>query len=354
MEDAFKAEGRMLTHLIGPGVEHKYEPETLKALLKRIDVIVEKGRDKTPNEVHLQSRTLRYPKQNWVQAAGLEEHWKDARIDAIQAEGVIKVQTKNIKVMQFVTPDEWSLFKYFVDGQPLGTGWNLPGAHYGSVPKKSGFTANTLTKEPGGGWRWGGANETRKIPMRQGPIDDAFMSSFIVVTPTGQSRNPAFQKWCDAELQHFRERWRSLMRGELPEVKDTQFNGAKLAHNNLILWGDAQSNIVIAGFQGMLPVKFNGKRWSLGETTYEGDRFAPVCISPADDTHFPMSSYIVLNSGLTFREAHDRTNSQQNSKLPDWAIIDISQPPDANAPGRIHDADFFDENWQLKRQPKAP
>jgi hypothetical protein len=65
-------------------------------------------------------------------------------------------------------------------------------------------------------------------------------------------------------------------------------------------------------------------------------------------------AYIVLNSGLTFREAHDRTNSQQNPKLPDWAIIDISQPPDANAPGRIHDADFFDENWQFKRQPKAP
>src|SRR5688500_9417444 len=29
MEEAFKAEGRTLTHLIGPGVEHKYEPKTL-------------------------------------------------------------------------------------------------------------------------------------------------------------------------------------------------------------------------------------------------------------------------------------------------------------------------------------
>jgi hypothetical protein len=29
-------------------------------------------------------------------------------------------------------------------------------------------------------------------------------------------------------------------------------------------------------------------------------------------------------------------------------------PPDAFAPGRIHDAGIFDEKWQLKNQPKAP
>jgi hypothetical protein len=58
--------------------------------------------------------------------------------------------------------------------------------------------------------------------------------------------------------------------------------------------------------------------------------------------------YVVLNSGITFRENHDRTNSLQNPKLPDWAIIDLTQPPDGNAPGRIADADFFDEQWMPK------
>jgi hypothetical protein len=57
--------------------------------------------------------------------------------------------------------------------------------------------------------------------------------------------------------------------------------------------------------------------------------------------------YVVLNSGVTFREAHDRTNSLQNPKLPDWAVIDLSQPPDAATPGRIAAADFFDEEWKL-------
>lgn len=361
MENAFKSEGRTLTHLIGPGVEHKYEPNTLKELLKQIDAVVAKGIEKTPNEVHLQTRTLRYPNVKWITTQALDEHWNDARIDATQTAGIVNVQTKGVKSMSFTTPNDWALFKYVIDGQPLGTGPNLPREATKQLPTVPVYSVNTVTKESGGGWRWGSLNESpfvidsgRKVPNQQGPIDDAFMSPFLVVTPTGQSRNPAFQKWCDAELQHFRSRWRALMRGDLPEIEDKQFDGRKHATNNLILWGDGDSNVVIRSLQGLLPVKFAGKQWAFGKTTYDGDRFVPVCICPASSSHSPMSHYIVLNSGLTFREGHDSTNSQQNPKLPDWAIIDITQPPDAKTPGRIHDADFFDESWQLKRQPKAP
>jgi hypothetical protein len=58
--------------------------------------------------------------------------------------------------------------------------------------------------------------------------------------------------------------------------------------------------------------------------------------------------YLVINSGPTFREAHDRTNSLQNPKLPDWAIVDITTPPDAEKPGKIMAAAFFDEAWKVK------
>jgi hypothetical protein len=101
-------------------------------------------------------------------------------------------------------------------------------------------------------------------------------------------------------------------------------------------------------------VKFGDGKWTVGQTTYDGNRFVPTLIYPRPSRDGRPAGYIVINSGLTFREGHDRTNSQQNPKLPDWAIIDITQPPDALAPGRIHDADFFDEKWQLKRQPKGP
>jgi hypothetical protein len=42
---------------------------------------------------------------------------------------------------------------------------------------------------------------------------------------------------------------------------------------------------------------------------------------------FGAGRYVLLNSGTTFREAHDTTNSMQNPKLPDWAVVDAAAAP---------------------------
>lgn len=70
----------------------------------------------------------------------------------------------------------------------------------------------------------------------------------------------------------------------------------------------------------------------------------PSCFSDYD----VLGHYVVVNSGITSREAHDHNNSLQNPHLPDWAIVDITTPPSRLAPGKIAAADFFDESWQLK------
>ncbi|HEX5102413.1 MAG TPA: alpha/beta hydrolase-fold protein [Pirellulaceae bacterium] len=347
MEEAYLAEGRTLTHLIGPGVEHKYEPQTLAELLKRLEAAATKGRELKPTEVHLQTQTLKYGQYRWVKALRLEEHWNDSRVDAeIVGPDLVRVTTKNVSLLELSPPMDLYGKRVLVDGTEI------------RVNRRIGDSdAATLVKVLD---TWKLAEEAdlyssplAKRPSLQGPIDDAFMEAFMVVAPTGKSRNPAFQAWCDVELRHFQNRWRALMRGELPVVHDRDVDPELLPLKNIILWGDADSNSVIRHLEEKLPIKFAEGKWSLGNSTFDGNRFAPVCIypclRPGQAPH-----YVVLNSGLTFREGHDRTNSLQNPKLPDWAIIDITQPPDAFSPGRIHDAGFFDEKWQLKNQPKAP
>ena len=56
--------------------------------------------------------------------------------------------------------------------------------------------------------------------------------------------------------------------------------------------------------------------------------------------------YVVLNSGIDFREHAYGTNSLQIPKLPDFAMIDLREPPGARWPGKIVDAGFFDESWK--------
>jgi hypothetical protein len=57
--------------------------------------------------------------------------------------------------------------------------------------------------------------------------------------------------------------------------------------------------------------------------------------------------YVVLNSGHTFREVDNLNNARQVARLPDFAIIDTSVLPDGYAPGKVLDAGFFGEKWQL-------
>ena len=94
-----------------------------------------------------------------------------------------------------------------------------------------------------------------------------------------------------------------------------------------------------------MPVRWDGAGVKVGSRTFDGATMVPVCVYP---NPLNPARYVVLNSGLTFREAHSSTNSLQNPKLPDWAVIDITAAPDDEAPGKTAGAGFFDEAWQVK------
>jgi hypothetical protein len=58
---------------------------------------------------------------------------------------------------------------------------------------------------------------------------------------------------------------------------------------------------------------------------------------------------VVLNSGFTFREYDYLNNARQVPRLPDWAVVDVTTPPDARWPGRVAGAGFFGEAWDLAK-----
>jgi hypothetical protein len=57
------------------------------------------------------------------------------------------------------------------------------------------------------------------------------------------------------------------------------------------------------------------------------------------------SRYVVLNSGFTFREYDYLNNARQTPKLPDWALIDVTNGATSQTPGKVIHADFFGEDW---------
>ena len=346
MEEAYQQEGRVLPHVIGPGMGHQYHPDSLKQIMKQMDDAVKKGLDQVPAEVHLQTRTLRYNKVHWVKATGLEEHWQDSRIDArMIGRDKIEITTRNISSMELSPFADMPAVSVFVDGEQV--------AYWGSDKLKDPGTA-ILHKGTDGTFRWLGRAPTAglaKRPGQQGPIDDAFLSSFLVVTPSGKSSNPVVERWVQFELAHFLHRWESLYRGSPRVRQDTDITQDDLAKHNLILWGTPESNRLILQLTGTnrkpgsqsFPLEWSAKTVTLGTQEFSSDEHVPILVYP---NPLNPDRYVVINSGPTHREGHDRTNSLQNPKLPDWAIINLAEPPTNLVPGKIVATGLFDESWQ--------
>jgi len=184
----------------------------------------------------------------------------------------------------------------------------------------------------------------RKRPGLQGPVDDAFMDSFLIVRPTGQPINEKVGAWAQAEMEHAVEHWRRHFRGTLRVVDDAAVTPADMDRNNLILFGDPQSNLILKQFYDVLPVTWRGGQIVAGREEFPAAHhmLAGIGLNPLNPRH-----YVVLNSGFTFREYDHLNNARQVAKLPDWAVIDIDEPVTSRAPGRIVAAGFLDERWRF-------
>lgn len=332
MEAAMAKEGLKLERFIGPKTGHQYEPETKVRLTNRLEQLIAQGRQAMPKEIRFSTYTLRYPGCAWVRIEGMESHWQRADVHAkLDAGNSLSVETKNVSALHFdFTAPGSPPAKVSIDSQVLEiSGHDQPVL----VLQKTGGTWARTSKPLSPG----------KRPGLTGPVDDAFMDSFVFVRPTGNPLNPAVGTWVNSELTAARQLWHDIFRSEAPVIDDTALTAADIANKNLILWGDPASNSVLARILTKLPLQWDAKSLTFRCKTYPAADHAPILIFP---NPFSPRHYIVLNSGPDFRADSYGSNALQTPKLPDWAIVDLTTPPDTRWPGKIVDAGFFDEAWK--------
>ena len=336
-----KQEGIEFSHIIGPQTAHKYDPDAKPKIEDFVSGVVNADRDPVPVKAHVSTYSLIYPGSGWLQISGMKKEWERADLDAERTRDAVIVTTKNVtSFFASIDPGEakfdGSLVTFKIDGQRL------------EVPPER-------TIRMGGSFflkndRWQlGSPDLWKVKTREacGPIDHAFMSTFIFVNPTGTPINETVGAWTSAELAHAREFWRRVFRGDAPVKDDTKITDIDETNSNLILWGDPSSNAVLKKLIDKLPLKWTKDTLEFNGVKYDATHHAPILIfrNPASPDH-----YIVLNSGPTFREEALLNNSDQTPKLPDWAIVNLDTPPDGKWPGQIIDAGFFDEQWALPKK----
>ena len=344
MATNMEAEGLTLSRVIGENMGHGYTPASIVRINEMMDALAQRGRVAYPKEVRFTTWTLKFNRMRWVVVDGLEKHWERGRVTAsAKDDHTLVATTSGVSALSFVMGPGATLLNpaskvtVTLDGQSL----TVPGA------ATDGSFAAHFAKS-GGKWGLaaGDGGELKKRHDLQGPIDDAFLDSFLNVRPTGMPMNEVVGRWAASEREHAAKLWLTQMRGDAPVKDDSEVTDADIARNNLVLWGDPQSNKVLARIADRLPVKWSGNSVVLGDRTYPAGTHGVVMVYPN-----PLNprKYVVLNSGITFREYAQPNNSLQVAYLPDYAVVDLTTPADARWPGKVVAAGFFGEKWDLVR-----
>jgi dienelactone hydrolase len=306
--------------LIGPKTGHSWHPDSKAESNVFINKALETA-DRVPSRVRFVTYTTRFNKAHWLTVEGLEETYQRAEVDATRSQDgkQYTVTTKNVSRVSF---DAASGRAFTIDGQAVKAG------------------ANASFEKTNGKWQPanGAAHGLRKVHGLQGPVDDAFVDSFLSVRPTGTAWNPAAEQWATKALEVFSADFAKWLRGDVRVKDDRAITASDIAGHNLILFGDPGSNSVIAKVIGQLPIRWSRTEIGIGTQTFTAADHIPVLIYP---NPLNPKRYVVINSGHTFGEADFRgTNAWLYPRLGDYAVL----TPNAE----VALSGFFDERWALK------
>ena len=304
---------------------------------------MEKGRDPYPRRLRFTTFTLAYNRNRWLIVDGMGQHWERAQLDA-EVDGEKGVNVKTLNVTAFTLNfgpggaplDPTIKPEVRIDGQTVRAK---------SIETDRSWIAHF--KNDGGRWvaaETAGMDGLTKRHGLQGPIDDAFRNSFIMVTPTGSPMaSSAVTERIAAEQTRAIKEWRRQFRGDARVKTDAEITDAEIASSNLVLWGDPQSNKILGRIADKLPLKWSGDGVMAAGKKFDAATNMPIFIYP---NPLNPKKYVVINSGFTFREFDYLNNARQISKLPDWAVIDVTTPADGRHPGKIAAGGFFNESWK--------
>ena len=345
IEDRLKELGlsKHMTHLIGPGLEHKFPPEWQRAAEAKLGDLALKPRPAMPARVDFVTHTLRNAGVDWLQITGMTRQYAPVTVTGTWDGKTFRVTTANVSRLTLVNFDNTELHfpaKVTLDGQ--------------DVDCEKGQDKDSISRDfirDGTAWRLATAEDDKGLRKRtnvQGPIDDAFTRPFVCVVGTGTPANPAMHAASLAQLDRLKKEWDKWFRGELRVVKDTDFKNNLLGNESPILFGDPSSNSVTAELLPKLPITWTAKELVVNGVAYPAESHLPMMVFPHPTKG---GGYVVINSGHTFHEAEFKgTNAQLYPRLGDFAVV--KPTPTAKEPAAfvVIDNGLFDEFWKFPKK----
>ena len=353
MVEAAKKQGVDIKLLIGPGVGHKFHPETEKEFMKFHIEQSQKGRPPFPGRDHIRftTRTLKYNECEWLTIEEMLEGDKPATVEAkVGEDGVLKVTTENVAVLQIArdVADRANIDGSLLPLRDAAQGL-LPGVYF-DKGKSEWFAMDYNTSR-----EFSSNPDLRKRRDLQGPIDDAFMGAFVCVRGTKEPWHAEQKEWSDWTLARFEREFDKWMRGKVPVIKDSDVPAIELGKpganddllaRNLILFGDPGSNSVLKAIVDKLPIEWTKD----GGLKVNGQTYDPKTHGVSLIYPNPLNPrrYVVINSGHTFHERDFKaSNAWLFPRLGDIAVQKFSRNDDGSYKEETVWATNFNPGWRL-------
>lgn len=335
--------------LVGPGMGHKFHPDSFREFMAFHREASQRGRPTYAGrrKIRFTTRTLKYNNCDWLTIEEIGQQYAPATVEAeINRDGDVVITTENVDVLQLAR--EVGTF-VILDGDllPLNSAGDglLPGVYY----RRN--RSEWIVMDYDDSRRFQKNVDVRKRHNLQGPIDDAFMEPFICVRGTGQPWSASLQGYANWTLSRFEREYDKWLRARVPVVDDDQLSEDHISSRNLILFGDPGSNQVLAKIVEQLPVKWSRDSIEVAGRTY---KTADHCVSLIFPNPLNTSRYVVINSGHTFHERDFKaSNSWLFPRLGDIAVIRFQQDGEAFVEDTAW-AELFNSAWRLPGEPLQP
>jgi hypothetical protein len=334
------------THLVAPGLAHQMPKEWQDRAELEYRKYADKGRPE-PERVRFVTYTPKFNRCDWVVVDALAETYDRAVVDGTRKGNTFDVKTTNVRrIALWLDRRSSEAVKLTVDGQVVDPQDRAVGnSIYLWVQRTDGKwkllpDERVLSKQ----WR----DKPEKRSGLQGPIDDAFATDFIVIKPAGAGYHAATDRFATSAVDQFAGVWDRYFRGVLPVHPVSAVNTTSVVRQNVVLFGDPESNPLIAHILPKLPITWTKDKLVVNGVEYDSKTHVPVLIYPN-----PIDSrrYVVINSGHTFKEADLKgTNALLYPRLGDWAVIKPTPTAKDPAAYEVVAAGLFDENWQFKKK----
>jgi hypothetical protein len=318
--------------LANPGQGHSHATGETKALIDAFNAkSFENGRI-VPDHIEFVTYTTRYNKDFWITIDGMGEHFQRASVDAQRDAAKANYTIHTANVSRLLIEDTGAAHSLTIDGDVL------------AVSAAPSILLEKDSSVPSGHWKTTSAANDVALGLRkhhnlQGPINDAYMDAFICVSPSGQPYSNATDAAAKQELSQFEKLFKRNYCGDTRTRPDTAVTEADIQNNNLILFGDPSSNLILAKIADQLPIKWTKESIIVGDKTYTAADHLPVLIYPN-----PLNPrrYVVINAGLT---AGGGPNAP--TAYGDYAVLKITQQDVGLMASEVAEGGVFNETWSL-------